>query len=93
MSGLTGTTVITATTSASPANNAVATATATCPSGRIAIGGGGMINIVNPNGSDVSLQGTAPVGTAPPTGWTAVGIQARNGNTAWSVTAYVVCGP
>jgi hypothetical protein len=93
VSGLTGTTVITATTNAVPANNAVATATANCPAGRIAIGGGGQVNIAATNNSDVALQVTMPVGTNPPTGWTASAIQARAGGTAWSVTVYVVCGP
>lgn len=75
--------VVTGTSVSIPANGGYVFASATCPSGRVALGGGGS----NSSYGRVLMTDSRPSGT---TGW---GVWMRNdGTTTASATAYVTCG-
>jgi hypothetical protein len=67
------------------------TVTATCPSGTVAVGGGGSGTPNGPATGPPSLIASEPSGN-PPTGWTAeAGYEVSNGGFNYTVTAYAVC--
>lgn len=74
-----------------PARNTLVTATATCPLGKVAIGGGGLITTTVSQKERAQLQSSYPSATDT---WTVIGVVAINalstGNTM-TVTAYVLC--
>ncbi|HET6346775.1 MAG TPA: hypothetical protein VFH51_17710 [Myxococcota bacterium] len=76
-------------------------ATAVCPSGEVAIGGGGNTTETQENDDDLTLSapvsGTQAAGSRPlaangatPTGWR---VQYPDSGSSETVTAYVICAP
>lgn len=92
--GPTGSQLVTGTPVTSAVNaprNTVVTATATCPSGQAALGGGGLVTTTATQKERAQLVGSYP--SASDT-WTAIGvvtISALGGGQTMTVTAYVLC--
>jgi hypothetical protein len=64
--------------------------TATCPTGKVLLGGGA--TITQSGGTKGAVAVSQPTPTPNPTGWTATGITiSTQGGSALSVTAYAVC--
>jgi hypothetical protein len=84
------------TSAANPGVNTLVTATATCPVGKVLLGGGGFVSNNQGGGAGVPsrtvLVGSRPTST---TVWqaTAVVTTALSGGATATVTAYVVCTP
>lgn len=86
--GLSGT-VVESATSVSDSNDK--TQSVSCPSGKIATGGGWSVSLSN---GKLSETASKPIGGSPstaPTGWTVTVVEDGNVNAQWSVTGYVVC--
>jgi hypothetical protein len=64
-------------------------ASASCPAGKYAIGGGGDTTDVNPG--DSTLMDSEPTGGSPATGWM-VNYSVNAFYSGGSLTAYVICG-
>lgn len=67
------------------------TATASCPSGKVALGGGGLVTTTAAQKERAQLVGSYPSSTSV---WTATGvvaIAALGGGQTMTVTAYVLC--
>jgi hypothetical protein len=74
---------------ANPGVDTAKAATATCPAGKVLLGGGGQVTQNGGNEGDVILQKSYPSG---PTTWTAVGVILGFGLAAsMDVQAYVIC--
>jgi len=85
----------TTTSSSSPVFGTTATATATCPSGKILLGGGGSLTKFSSNNDSMSLQSSFPL-SAPfsttPTMFRAVGVANNNFfNGNFTVKAFAIC--
>ena len=85
----------TTTSSSSPGFGTTATATATCPSGKILLGGGGSLTKFSSNNDRMSLQSSFPL-SAPfsttPTMFRAVGVANNNfSNGNFTVKAFAIC--
>jgi len=85
----------TTTSSSSPGFGTTATATATCPSGKILLGGGGSLTKFSSNNDSMSLQSSFPL-SAPfsttPTMFRAVGVANNNFfNGNFTVKAFAIC--
>ncbi|WP_454050185.1 hypothetical protein [Cellulomonas sp. Marseille-Q8402] len=80
--------VVRSTGSVVPGPGARATATATCPAGTLALGGGAEVTAQALQ--QVAVTQSMPVGS-PATQWTVQAQQNSAGNGAWTVTAHVIC--
>jgi hypothetical protein len=94
VSGPAGSQLVTGTPVTSAANasrNTTVTATATCPGGKVLLGGGGLVTTSTSAKERVHLQASYPTST---TTWTAVGvvaIGALGSGQTMTVTAYALC--
>ena len=83
--GLSGYQIVTAET---PSDSATSKgATAVCPTGKRAIGGGG--EIVSPQPPQAALQGTVPLASG--TGWQAWGVETSATTANWMIRTWAVC--
>ena len=89
-SGVVGVHVVTATDSES-GNNEPISATAECPAGEVAVGGGYNVSTTG-NAPNVVVSQSVPLGTNPPTGWIASG-ETTNSSATFTITAYALCTP
>jgi hypothetical protein len=80
----------TTTTGTNPSNGTALTATATCPAGKVVLGGGASLTPTSgANATRVTLRSTIPTAT----GWQATAVVTANftgGGTA-SLTAFAIC--
>jgi Collagen triple helix repeat (20 copies) len=94
--GPTGSQLVAGTPVTSPANaarNSSLTATASCPAGKVVLGGGGLATTTSAQKERVHLTASYPTST---TTWSAtgiVGIAALGAGQTMTVTAYVLCSP
>jgi hypothetical protein len=71
-------------------NGQTATATAACPAGKLAVGGGGAIT--NPTSGSIGELSLIASSATSNTVWTVVSaVDAANGVGSYTLTAYVVC--
>jgi hypothetical protein len=73
----------------SPGSNATLLVSVSCPTGHLALGGGGIINGATA-AQQVSLTRSIPSGN-PATGWSVQAEQTNTGTTVWTLVAEVVC--
>jgi hypothetical protein len=73
-----------------PATNSIWTATASCPAGKVALGGGGLVTTTVANKARVGLHGSYPSAVS---SWTAVGVVTGGlgGSGTITVQAWVLC--
>jgi hypothetical protein len=82
-----GTPVVSA---AGAAGNTLVTATATCPAGKVLLGGGGRVSTTDPTIAKAAMPQSYPSST---TTWTAVGLVqlSLSAGDTMTVTAYALC--
>ena len=77
-----------------PGLGAILRATASCPEKRAVLGGGGSASEENVK-QNVALYESTPIAddSGVTVGWSVQALQGAEGDTPWTLQAFVVCGP
>jgi hypothetical protein len=80
------------TSGANPGNGVTITGTATCPAGKVLLGGGAQVTTTSGNPANVNLVTSYPSST---TVWSATVVSdgGLGGGATMSITAYAICTP